>query len=237
MHSPIRIAIVDDNPEVREGLFHLVNYSEGYVVVGMFPNCLSIVKDIESVVPDLVLMDIDMPQVSGIEATTLLKKRFPKMLVVMLTVFENEERIFKAMQAGAVGYLLKKTPPVKILEAIQDALAGGSPMSPSVARCVVNFFNQPQTTHLEQLSPKEKQVLQALVNGRSYKMIASDLQISLGTVQVHIKHIYEKLQVHSAPEAVSKALRQGLCYKSNTYFYALGTLSSFTVVDLWYCSI
>ncbi len=210
MNHTTRIAIVDDNPEVREGLFHLINFSEGYTVVGMFHNCLNIVNDIENVLPDLVLMDIDMPQVSGIEATALLKRRFSKLPIVMLTVFENEERIFKAMQAGAVGYLLKKTPPIKILEAIQDALAGGSPMSPSVARCVVNFFNQPKVSDLGVLSPKEKEVLLALVNGRSYKMIAHELKISLGTVQVHIKHIYEKLQVHSAPEAVSKALRQNI---------------------------
>ncbi|MCU0341252.1 MAG: response regulator transcription factor [Spirosomaceae bacterium] len=206
----IRIAIVDDNPEIREGLYHLINYTEGFVVVGTFVNCLNIVADIQSVMPDLVLMDIDMPKVSGIEATALLRTQFPHLHIVMLTVFENEERIFQAMQAGAVGYLLKKTPPAKILDGIKEAMEGGAPMSPSVARCVVRFFNLPRSPQADVLSPKEKQVLQALVNGRSYKMIAADLQISIGTVQVHIKRVYEKLHVHSAPEAVSKALREKL---------------------------
>jgi DNA-binding NarL/FixJ family response regulator len=210
MTSSIRIAIVDDNPEIRQGLYQLINFSPGFMVVGMFENCLSIVDDIRNVAPDLVLMDIDMPKISGIEATGMLKKKFPQLLIVILTVFENEERIFKAMQMGAVGYLLKKTPPIKILEAIQDAMNGGAPMSPSVARCVVTFFKRPQLVDLEPLSPKQTEVLQSLVNGNSYKMIADQLQISLGTVQVHIKHIYEKLQVHSAPEAVSKAIRNNL---------------------------
>lgn len=210
MSSPIRVVIVDDSPEIREGLYHLINYSEGFTVIDTFPNCLNIVNDIQNSRPDVVLMDIQMPEISGIEATTILRKRFPDLLIIMLTISENEDFIFEAMQAGAVGYLLKKTPPAKILEAIQDALSGGAPMSPSVARRVVAFFNTNQKSDLEPLSPKEKQVLQALVNGMSYKMIAAELQISLGTVQVHIKRIYEKLHVNSASGAVSKALRQGL---------------------------
>jgi DNA-binding NarL/FixJ family response regulator len=210
--TDIRVAIFDDNDDIREGLYHLINFSEGYEIVGAFPNVLNLFADVQNSSPDVILMDIDMPQITGNEAVTIVKKYFPNISILMLTIFEDEERIFEALKNGATGYLLKKTPPIKILEAISEVMEGGSPMTASIARKVVQFFTQKPKTELinYKLTNKEGEALRHLVDGNSYKMIAAEMQTSIDTIRTHIRHIYEKLQVHSMNEAVSKALREGI---------------------------
>lgn len=202
----IRVVIVDDNDDFREGLFHYLNFSTGFEVVGCFANPINIVENIIRTQPDVVLMDIDMPHITGIEAVKLLKSHFKRLHILMLTVFEDEDRVFKAMQAGAIGYLLKKTPPQKVLEAIQEVMDGGAPMSPLIARKVVQFFAKTTPTDYN-LTPKELEVLRWLVEGLSYKLIAAELNLSIDTVRTHLKNIYEKLHVKSNTEAVVKAVR------------------------------
>jgi DNA-binding NarL/FixJ family response regulator len=192
----IRVVIVDDNDDFREGLFHFLNFSTGFEVVGCFANPVNIVENITRTQPDVVLMDIDMPHITGIEAVKLLKVHFKRLNILMLTVFEDEERVFKAMQAGAIGYLLKKTPPQKVLEAVQEVMEGGAPMSPLIARKVVHFFSKTAPTDYN-LTPKELEVLRWLVEGLSYKLIAAELNLSIDTVRTHLKNIYDKLHVKS----------------------------------------
>ncbi|MCP1381973.1 response regulator [Runella sp. CRIBMP] len=205
----IRVVIVDDNDDFREGLFHFLNFSNGFEVVGCFANPVNIVENITRTQPDVVLMDIDMPHITGIEAVKLLKVHFKRLNILMLTVFEDEERVFKAMQAGAIGYLLKKTPPQKVLEAVQEVMEGGAPMSPLIARKVVHFFSKTAPTDYN-LTPKELEVLRWLVEGLSYKLIAAELNLSIDTVRTHLKNIYDKLHVKSNTEAVVKAIRNRL---------------------------
>ncbi|MEI7582622.1 response regulator transcription factor [Runella sp.] len=202
----IRVVIVDDNDDFREGLFHFLNFSTGFEVVGCFANPIDIVENITRTQPDVILMDIDMPRITGIEAVKLLKAHFKRLHILMLTVFEDEDRVFKAMQAGAIGYLLKKTPPQKVLEAIQEVMDGGAPMSPLIARKVVQFFSKTAPADYN-LTPKELEVLRWLVEGLSYKLIAVELKLSIDTVRTHLKNIYDKLHVKSNTEAVVKAVR------------------------------
>jgi DNA-binding NarL/FixJ family response regulator len=206
----INILLYEDNAPLREGLSMLFNGTDGFTVAGAFPNCRHVVEEVAELKPDVVLMDIDMPGVDGIAGLKLLKSRFAATKVVMLTVFDDNQKVFEAIKAGADGYLLKKTPPAKLLESVLDVYQGGAPMTSSIARQVLQLFvPPPQATPGKEypLSDREKQVLQALVNGYSYKMIAAELFISLETVRSHIKKIYEKLQVNSKSEAVTKAHR------------------------------
>jgi DNA-binding NarL/FixJ family response regulator len=206
----IKIILYEDNSPLREGLSMLFNGTEGFTVVGAFADCRHVVEQAKDLQPDVVLMDIDLPGVSGIEGLTLLKSNFSTIKVVMLTVFDDNQKVLHAIRSGADGYLLKKTPPAKLLECIQDVYSGGAPMTSSIARQVLQLFVHPAAAEAGKdylLSEREKQVLQGLVNGYSYKMIASDLFISLETVRSHIKKIYEKLQVNSKTEAVTKAYR------------------------------
>lgn len=208
----IKVAIIEDNKELREGLSQLVQGTPGYKCVGAFANCDHLLDNIEKVMPEVVLMDIGMPGISGIEGVKLVKSRFPEIEMLMLTVYEDEEKIFESICAGASGYLLKKTPPAKILEAIREIHAGGAPMTAKIARKVLHMFlqNAPLTSTEYQLSQREQEVLAGLVKGLSYKMIADQCHISVDTVRSHIKSIYEKLHVHSKSEAVVKALRSRL---------------------------
>ncbi len=207
----IRIIIVDDNNELRDGLYHFINFSPGFEVVGQFVNPLLLMETIESLRPDVILMDIDMPGMTGIEALKLVKQKYENIHVLMLTVFEDEERIFEAMQEGAIGYLLKKMPPTKILDAIQDVMEGGAPMTASIARKVVQYFSKQKSVKLAyHLTPKEQEVLTNLVKGLSYKLIANEMKVSIETVRTHLKSIYEKLQVHSMSEAVAKAIKEAI---------------------------
>lgn len=210
---PIRVAVFEDNPELRDGLYQLINETSGYQCVGAFPNCDSLVENIDQSDPDVVLMDIGMPGMSGIEGVRLLKSRFPKINVLMQTVYEDDERIFNSICAGASGYLLKKTPPSKILEAITEIFNGGAPMTSKIARRVVAWMQNQNTAASAmgfELSEREKNVLNGLIKGLSYKMIAEEYFISIDTVRSHIKNIYEKLHVHTKSEAVAKAMKHRL---------------------------
>jgi DNA-binding NarL/FixJ family response regulator len=210
--SPIGVAIVEDQREFREGLAFLIDGSEGYRCTQRFGSMEEALDPLGLDPPDVVLVDIGLPGISGIEGIRLLNERNPGLPVLMLTVYNDDERIFEAMCAGACGYLLKKTPRARILECIQEVLDGGAPMSPEVARRVVELFRQfrPPRDAGYQLTTQEQRLLALLGEGHHYKTAADKLGITVNTVSSHMRHIYEKLQVHSKSEAVAKALRQGL---------------------------
>ncbi|MFY8004173.1 MAG: response regulator [Chitinophagaceae bacterium] len=206
----IRIAIFDDNEAIRNSLFQLLNYSPGIEVVAMYDNCLNAYEKVEESLPRVVLMDIDFPQHSGITAVKEIKYKLPTVDIIMFTVFEDEDKIFSALKAGATGYLLKKTAPLKIIEAIQEVVTGGAPMTASIARKVMFFFNESneKSQNKNILTPREQAVLQSLTQGLSYKMIAAHLNISIETVRTYIKRIYDKMHVNSMTEAVAKAVKE-----------------------------
>lgn len=205
----IKLMLYEDNPQLREGLTMLLNGSDGFEVVGGFKNCNHIEDEVQALDPDVILMDIDMPGTNGIEGLKRLRKVNAKAKVLMLTVFDDNKNVFEAIRSGANGYLLKKTPPAKLIEYINEANSGGAPMTSSIATQVLRMFTDQHAQQGEDyhLSEREKQVLQLLVNGYSYKMIASEMFISIDTVRSHIKKIYEKLHVNSKSEAVAKAFK------------------------------
>ena len=209
----IKVAIIEDNTTIREGLGALVNGTSGYSCVGSYPDCESFLLKLESLSADVVLMDIGLPGMSGIEGISKAKKLKPDLNILMLTVYEDNQSVFKALCAGACGYLVKKTPPSRLLEAIKDAYEGGAPMSSLIARQVITVFQQNQNSAAEEdmdLSAREKEVLNSLAEGNNYQEIADRLFISVDTVRHHIRNIYRKLHVHSQSEAVAKAIRRGL---------------------------
>jgi len=209
----LRIAVVEDNKARRELLQLLIDTTDGLECVGVFEDGRDIVQHLTNLRPDVVLMDIDMPHVNGIEALIALRAKLPTIKVLMQTVFEEEEKIFDAIIAGADGYILKKASPDKLLEAIIDVTQGGSPMTPTIARQVLSVFKNKHERvkrHDFSLSIREQEVLSYLVQGLSYKMIADKCNVSYSTVNTHITHIYEKLQVNSAPQAVVKAIELNL---------------------------
>jgi len=205
---PIRTLLYEDNTDLRGALAALIGGTEGYELTGSFDNCMGVVAQVAALHPDVVLMDIDMPGMSGIEGVARLKEAHPKVEALMLTVFDDDERVFQAVCAGASGYLLKKTPPARILEAIREVTEGGAPMSPVIARKVLQLFpGKPaeRDADLGKLTTREMEVLKTLSRGFSYKMVAAELSISIETVRTYVKRIYEKLQVHSVSEAIAKA--------------------------------
>lgn len=210
----LRVAIFDDNAKRCEGLHLLLDGSGSMECVGTFPDCREVVRHVAECAPHVVLMDIDMPHVDGIEGVTLLRKQFKDLRILMQTVFEDNEKIFDAILAGADGYLLKQTSPAKLLEAIEEVHAGGAPMTPTVARKVLALFTKGGRPNVSKsvfaLTAREQDILKLLVDGYSYKMIAEKCSISTATVNTHVSHIYEKLHVRSAAGAVSVALREGL---------------------------
>ena len=208
------MAIIEDQREFREGLAFLIDSSEGYRCPQRFGSMEEALDRLGRDPPDVVLVDIGLPGISGIEGIRLLNERHPGLPVLMLTVYNDDERIFEAMCAGACGYLLKKTPKARILECIREVLDGGAPMSPEVARRVVELFRQvrPPRDAGYQLTTQEQRLLTLLGEGHHYKTAADQLGITVNTVSTHMRHIYEKLQVHSKSEAVAKALRQGLIH-------------------------
>ncbi len=203
----INIAIVEDNVEIREGLAVLINGSDGFHCVATFANAEDALVDLLKARPDVVLMDINLPRMSGIECTRKLKQKQPGLPVMVLTVYDDDEKIFDSLAAGASGYILKKTPPVKLLEAIVELHNGGSPMSSRIARKVVETFRSMEVSSkdTENLSKRELEILSYLAKGYQYKEIAETLFISIETVRTHIRNIYEKLHVRSRSEAVLKA--------------------------------
>jgi len=206
----ISVAIVEDLTDIRVGLGALIGGSPGFSCIGMYVDGEEAVDRIPHAPPDVVLMDIDMPKMNGIECIRKLKSIIPSLQIMMLTVFEDDEKIFQSLKAGASGYLLKKTPPAKLLEAIEEVFHGGSPMSGQIARKVIQAFqtqqeNSPQT---ESLSQREHEILSYLAKGHRYKEIADELFISIETVRTHIRNIYEKLHVRSRTEAVLKYLNK-----------------------------
>ena len=206
----IRLLIYEDNPQLREGLTMLINGSDGFEVLASYKNCDHVVDEIEAFAPDVVLMDIDMPGTNGLEGLRRIRESNSKVKVLMLTVFDDDNNIFKAISNGANGYVLKKTRPAKLLEYITEAQSGGAPMTASVATQVLHMFasmNRDKKEDDYNLSDREREVLQLLVEGYSYKMIASEKFISIDTVRSHIKKIYEKLHVNSKSEAVAKAFK------------------------------
>lgn len=206
-----RIIIFDDNQERLNSVAMLLNLSADFICTGTFHNATNLVADINSSRPDLVLMDIDMPGLDGIEATRLVRKHFDALPVLIQTNFEEDERIFGSLRAGANGYLLKKTSPERFLESLREALEGGAPMTGSIAAKVLRHFSgDAQVKKDYHLTEREKQILGFLVNGYSYKLIAAECGISYNTVNNHIRNIYDKLYVNSATEAVSLAIRQRL---------------------------
>jgi len=208
----IKIAIVEDVREIREGLGRLINSTPGYRCTGVYASMEEALEKIPNNLPDLVLSDIGLPGIDGISGIKILKERYPDLLILMLTVYDDNERIFDALCAGACGYLLKKTPWEKLVVALQEAVDGGSPMSPEVARRVINLFREikPPKESAYELTPHEVRLLRMLVEGHSYKTAAAELHVSVNTIKFHLRHIYDKLQVHTKSEAVAKALRHGL---------------------------
>jgi len=206
----IKVAVFDDNKPRRELLEMLLNSTTGMQCTGAFEDCRDVIKNIVQNIPDVVLMDIDMPHVNGIEGLQLIRKQFPQVKILMQTVFEDDEKIFAAICAGADGYILKKTPPAKLIDSIHEAMSGGAPMTPTVARQVLLLFNNRNKKSATDfnLTTREHEILSMLVQGLSYKMIADKCNVSYSTVNSHISHIYEKLHVKSGTEAVAKAIEQ-----------------------------
>ena len=206
----IRAIIFEDNTHLRESLQLLLSSSEKFECIGAFADARNATAIADKLIPDIIMMDIEMPFISGIEATRLIKIKFPEIPVLILTTFNDSERIFQSLRAGGNGYLLKNSGPEEILNALTEVYNGGSALSPAVARKVVESFQKQKPIRQNEyhLTPKEKELLQHLVDGKSYKMIADAMLVSLETVKSHMKNIYRKLHVTSNAEAVSKAIKQ-----------------------------
>jgi DNA-binding NarL/FixJ family response regulator len=205
----IKVAIFEDNNSLRQSLYQLINGSDGFKCVGAFEDCLDLMKNVEETKPDIVLMDIQMPGINGIEGVKMLKEKYPEIRILMQTIFEDNEKIFYSILAGASGYILKNTSPSRILDFIKETYEGGAPMSPSVATKVLKIVAETSAPKVDtfNLSEREKEILSCLVKGMSYKLIADACFISIDTVRGHIRSIYEKLHVHSKGEAVAKAIK------------------------------
>jgi DNA-binding NarL/FixJ family response regulator len=213
LHMKIKVALFEDNRKLRESLEQLINSAEDMTCTGAFADANKLVHNMQRANPDVVMMDINMPGLSGIDAVKIIKEKFPNVQILMLTVFDDNDKIFAAICAGASGYMLKKTAPQKMIEAIRESYQGGAPMTPSVAVKVLQMFRlqtKVENTEFIDLSEREKEILGLLVKGKSYKTIASDCFVSIDTVSTHVRHIYEKLHVHSKSEAVAKAIFQKL---------------------------
>jgi DNA-binding NarL/FixJ family response regulator len=208
----IIVVIFEDNGSLRKSLFQLIDGSDGFKCVGAFEDCLDILKNIEDTKPDVVLMDIEMPGINGIEGVRILREKYPHLKILMQTIFEDNEKIFNSILAGASGYILKNTSPSRFLDFIRETYEGGAPMSPSVATKVLKIVAESSSPKVNtfNLSEREKEVLSCLVKGMSYKLIADACFISIDTVRGHIRNIYEKLHVHSKGEAVAKAIKSNI---------------------------
>jgi DNA-binding NarL/FixJ family response regulator len=211
--SGIRVAIFDDNDSLRDSVAMLLKGTDDFVLCGSFASCLDLAASVTASRPDVVIMDIDLPAVNGIEGVKMIRQQFPGLQVLMFTVFENDELVFAAIRAGAGGYILKNAKPDLLLNAISEVFNGGAPMTPGIARKVLSQFQQQAAVKPGEdfhLSAREREVLGFLVDGLSYKMIGAQLHITYDTVRAHMKKIYEKLHVSSMTEAVAKAINQRL---------------------------
>ena len=208
----IKVVVIEDQRVIREGLESLIGGTEGYACSGAFRSMEEAVARSWTDIPDVALVDIGLPGMSGIEGLRLLREKYPSTVLVMLTVYEDDERIFEALCAGASGYLLKKTPPARLLEYLKDVMRGGSAMSPEVAHRVINLFRsiRPPEKADYNLTPHEARLLQLLMEGYNYKTAAAVMGVSFNTIAFHMKNVYQKLHVHSKSEAVAKALRSRL---------------------------
>ncbi|MFU8862057.1 MAG: response regulator [Cyclonatronaceae bacterium] len=207
----IHVVIVEDNQTIRQGLKLLINGTSGYQCKLDYGDCESLLANIQHIKVDIVLMDIGLPGMSGIEGIRRVKEIMPAVTVLVLTVYEESHTVFEALKAGAIGYMVKKTPPARLLEAIDEAMHGGSPMSAHIARKVVDFFGKRPVSHDKEeeynLTQREKELLSGLVDGKNYKVLAFNYQISIETVRFHFRNIYKKLHVHSQSEAIIKVFR------------------------------
>jgi DNA-binding NarL/FixJ family response regulator len=206
----ISVVIFEDNSHLRDSLQILVNTSDRFVCVGAFPNTHNVLNNIEQKTPELVIMDIEMPGMNGIDTTRLIRQHYPQVRILILTVFDDDDKIFQSLCAGGSGYLLKSSTPDQILQGLKDVYNSGASLSPAVAERMVRFFQDNVRFDAPDynLTAKEKELLQHMVDGKSYKMIADAMKISLETVKYHIKNTYRKLHVNSSSEAVVKAIRQ-----------------------------
>ena len=209
--NAIKIAIIDDDLEIRDGLWWMLNQTEGFICTGKYENCSNAKKDLDKNPTDVLLMDIGLPDMTGIECVKAIKNEYPKIEILMLTIYNDDEKIFQSIKAGAIGYILKKTPTEKIISSIKEAYKGGAPMSPEVARRVIDYFKEnPLSKISSKLSEREIQILESLIDGLSYKAIGEKLFLSVHTVRFHLHNIYEKLHVKSRAEAVSLAIKNKL---------------------------
>lgn len=208
---PIRILIYEDNAQLRESITALISLTTDFQLKGSFGDVLKVEEQVKTLEPEVILMDIDLPGMNGIEAVKKIRIFNTEVAIIMLTVFDDNNHVVDAICAGASGYLLKMHIPEKLLDSVKEVNLGGAPMSPGIARMVIHKLQQlPEKVNDYQLTPREKEVLQSLSQGNSYKLIASQYTISIDTVRTHIKHIYEKLHVRSQTEAVSKAINEKL---------------------------
>jgi DNA-binding NarL/FixJ family response regulator len=205
----IRVVLFEDNSDFIDSLRELIENADGMELAGVFTNCKNVVRNINQLKPDVVLMDIDMPIENGLQGLRAIRASGSQITVLMLTVFDDNDRVFQSVCNGASGYLLKNTSPDKITDAIREAQSGGAPMTPSVAKQVLKLFSQPfqKSDDLKTLTAREHDVLSCLVRGYSYKMASSELNITIETLRYHIKNIYSKLHVNSKSEAVAKAIQ------------------------------
>jgi len=208
----INVIITEDNVTIREGLALLINATEGMTCLAQYGSCEEMIADIGNHQPNVIIQDIGLPGMCGIDGVKELRKILPEVVILMLTVYENEENVFDSLKAGANGYMLKKTSPTQLIDSIKDAYNGGSPMSSSIARKVVSFFQIDKKSSPEKttLTERELEILTSLAEGNSYKLTADKLFISIDTVRTYIRSIYKKLHVHSQSGAVAKAIKQGL---------------------------
>jgi DNA-binding NarL/FixJ family response regulator len=210
--ATIKTAIIEDQRDIREGLTMLINGTEGYACTGSYRTMEEALDKISREMPDVVLSDIGLPGMDGIEGMRILRERYPQMLILMLTIYDDDDRIFDALCAGACGYLLKRTSPMRLLEGLKEAVTGGAPMSPEIASRVITLFRdiRPPDRADYELTPHETRLLKLLVEGYNYTTSAQELNVSINTIKFHMRNIYEKLQVHSKSEAVAKALQNRL---------------------------
>lgn len=217
---PSKVILFEDNRSFANSLKLLINSTDDLECIGVYDNPSEILKILKETQPDVILMDIDMPKMSGIEAIVLARSKYPEVPIIMQTIFDENDKIYNSILAGANGYILKSSKPIKYLDALRDVLQGGAPMTASVASKVLNLLQNPLKKANENfnLTSREKEILKALVDGLSYKMISDKLSISYHTVNAHIRKIYDKLHVHSAAEAVSKAIKSNLLSISTLLF-------------------